>query len=319
MIDHSEHAVAIEANIEAVLPALTAWAKHMAARYNGSVYLIGSTLHNPLARDLDIRIVIEDNEFARRYDMAQHQIELGVNHPLRKRHPSLVGANVVRFDEDGVSQRWIDDVAKFTGTLSVRLGRNVDLKVWPASYYRADVWPEPILLAAPSRGWHVYNKYHPKPQSIIDFEAEAALTVATVSPKVSANTAQHPVDGDTIAPAPTTFGARATEWLERCAPGTHAQSMELAAAAKRSVRDSGQLPGTVSVDQMDVVHITIKSTERDGRMCHRADIDGATWGHCGYASYISRGHALTELGKEMQRHELPTTTLTTRHGAEREE
>ena len=170
----AEKAEKIETRVTLVVEKLTDWARHMAARFNGAVYLVGSTLHNPLARDCDVRIIVPDHEFAARYGMELHQTEIGDFHPLRKRGSSLVSARLVRFD-DGVTQRWLDDVAKFTGTLSVKLGLNMDVKVWPDSYWR-EPYPTPITLAAPSGGWYVYNRYHPKPQAIIDWEAEESVT-----------------------------------------------------------------------------------------------------------------------------------------------
>ena len=158
----ADMALQVEANVERAISGLTVWARHMAARYKGKVYLLGSTLHNPSPRDCDIRIVVEDHEFAARYGNELHHTEIGEHHPLRKRS-SIVSARLVRWDEDGPTQRWIDDVAKFSAHLSVKLGMNMDVQVVPDSWWRDGIYPAPILLAAPSPHWFVYTKHCPDP------------------------------------------------------------------------------------------------------------------------------------------------------------
>ncbi len=140
------------------------WARHMAARYNGRVYLTGSVLRNPAPRDVDVRIVVQDTEFAARYGNTLRQETLGEHHPYRKRHEAIVAMACVPWSEEGPTQRWIDDVAKFTSHLSTRYGENFDVQVVPDSWWR-DVYPDPILLAAPSPGWWIYNAYHPDPSA----------------------------------------------------------------------------------------------------------------------------------------------------------
>lgn len=130
----------------------------MAAKYAGRVYLLGSVLHTPNPRDIDIRIVVADHEFAARYG---HEIR-----PLPKpiERGAVTTVNGVCWDEDGPTQRWIDDVAKIGAAMSVRINHNVDLKVWPASYWHDRTYPAPLLLAGPSQSQWFYNEFVPEPK-----------------------------------------------------------------------------------------------------------------------------------------------------------
>lgn len=138
----------IRRNVNWIKMTLSADARHWAARYNGAVYLLGSTLHNPTPRDCDIRIVIDDHEFAARYG---HTL-VEKDSPFHER-PEITRSRVVDFCTDGPTQRWIDDVAKFSGNISRKIGNNLDLQIWPESQWRKP-YPEPVLLAAPSPRWH---------------------------------------------------------------------------------------------------------------------------------------------------------------------
>ena len=165
---HPVEVATIEAHVDRVKAALAVWARHMAARYNAPVYLTGSTLHKPDPRDCDVRIVIADDEFAARYGNALHQTTFDEGHPYRKRHPNILGCNTVHWDEDGPTQRWIDDVAKFNAHLSSRLKLNVDMQVVPDSWWR-DVWPPPFLLAAPSGRRFFHNRHFPMSDEMVEF------------------------------------------------------------------------------------------------------------------------------------------------------
>jgi hypothetical protein len=156
----AEMAGVIEQRVERVVERLTDWARHMAARFNGPVYLVGSTLHNPTPRDIDIRIVIADHEFAARYDMPMVEIP----EEKRRERDGVTRTKAVPFDE-GVTQRWVDDVSKLVAAVSVRLNYNADVKVWPDSYWRQP-YPEPLTLAAPSPRWFVYNRHLPDPAAL---------------------------------------------------------------------------------------------------------------------------------------------------------
>jgi hypothetical protein len=160
--EFSPDAERIEGNVARVVELCHGWALHMAGRFNGAVYLVGSVLHNPSPRDIDIRIVVEDHEFAARYRMTLHHVEFDQYHPMAKR--GLVSGRVVKWDDDPPSQTWVDDCAKLGGAMSKKLSRNVDLKVWPESYWR-EPYPTPITLAAPSRRWFIYNKHVPDPSA----------------------------------------------------------------------------------------------------------------------------------------------------------
>jgi len=156
-----EMAATIEATVARVRDTLDVWARHIAARYNGPVYLCGSVLHNPAPRDIDIRVVIADHEFAARYGNECTR-EIDETHHYCKRK-GLASSKAIDWDAQGPTQRWIDDVAKFTSHLSLKLGLNIDLQIWPDSYWREGTWPTPILLAAPSPKWWVYNAHCPDP------------------------------------------------------------------------------------------------------------------------------------------------------------
>ncbi|MDB4893122.1 MAG: hypothetical protein JWL61_4977 [Gemmatimonadetes bacterium] len=172
-----EKVAAVERHVDAVCEKLRDWSRHMAARFNGAVYLVGSTLHHPTPRDTDIRIVIADHEFAARYDMPMAEI------PAEKQRErnGVTRTQAVPFDA-GITQRWVDDMAKLTAAVSIRLTHNADVKVWPDSYWR-EPYPTPITLAAPSRRWFLYNRHNPKPPAIVEFEAQEAA--ASSSPPES--------------------------------------------------------------------------------------------------------------------------------------
>lgn len=163
MSDDQAQREAIEKNVGRIVARLNGWALHMAARFNGTVHLVGSVLHNPSPRDVDIRLVIDDHNFAARYGMELHQQEFTEHHPLAKR--GLVSGRVVKWDDDPPSQRWVDDCAKIGGALCAIVAHNVDFKVWPESYYR-EPYPTPLVLAAPSPRWFIYNRYHPDPATL---------------------------------------------------------------------------------------------------------------------------------------------------------
>lgn len=150
--DHSGSPAIIEANVARIVQGLRVWANHMAGRYNGCVYLLGSTLQNPEPRDCDIRIVMDDHEFGARYGLEMK--------PTTKEG----WTRCIAWDEDGPTQRWIDDVAKFNGRLSVTLKLNMDIQLWPDSYWRdGKIYPKPILLAGRSPHWWIYSAHCPDP------------------------------------------------------------------------------------------------------------------------------------------------------------
>lgn len=93
---------------------LKIWAETMAARFGGTVYLVGSSLDGNDARDLDIRITVPDEQFAARY-------RITVDRWTNKAHGKL----------------WICDVAHFNEGLTKALKRNVDLQIWPESKFDA--------------------------------------------------------------------------------------------------------------------------------------------------------------------------------------
>lgn len=121
--------------------AVTAWAKiglsrfgaYIAARYNGPVYLVGSSLRVAQPRDIDIRVVIADDEFCGRYGYEKYD----------------------DFSRYGPNQAWIDDMAKRNGQLAAHHRLNSDFQVYAASHciqYRDD--PR-VLIAAPTNLDHI--------------------------------------------------------------------------------------------------------------------------------------------------------------------
>lgn len=169
-IDVIEGAKTIERNVGHLRERLGAWAAHMAARYNGPVYLCGSTLHHPTPRDCDIRIIMSDTTFGARYGMELHPMDLDEFHPLRKRR-GLVRSSVIRWSDEGPTQRWIDDIAKFNDHLAQTLALNMDVQAWPESVWR-EVYPTPVRLAAPTPRWWIYTKYCPDPSAPIEVTAD---------------------------------------------------------------------------------------------------------------------------------------------------
>ncbi len=155
-MDKTETLKTIAANVATAKSALSLHARHWAARYNASVYLVGSIRSKPEPRDIDIRIIIPDHEFAARYGHELRPTEIGESHPLHKRQPALVKASLVDWNGDGPTQRWIDDIAKFGAQLSLKMRHNIDLQIWPDSYWR-EPYPPPILLATPSPCWFFYE------------------------------------------------------------------------------------------------------------------------------------------------------------------
>jgi hypothetical protein len=142
----------VEASVARVVGILTpAWARHWAARYNAPVYLTGSILENPMARDVDIRIPVPDHAFAARFGNA---IVETTTTPGWTKH--------VDWAKEGPTQRWVDEIAKVNEWLSTMLERTADLQIWPASYWR-EPYPKPLLLAAPTPKWWIYSIHCPEP------------------------------------------------------------------------------------------------------------------------------------------------------------
>ncbi len=150
-----ERIARIEANVERIVADLANWSLHMAGRFAGTVYLVGSVLHTPEPRDIDIRIVVPDHEFGARYGMEMKPVD---EPPTETR---LGRTAKILWDDDLPPQRWVDDCAKIGAAVCIRLKHNADLKVWPDSYWR-EPWPKPVILAQPSSRWFIHNKYAPE-------------------------------------------------------------------------------------------------------------------------------------------------------------
>lgn len=150
----------IERNVADIRAKLAPWAPYVAARYNAPVYLVGSTLYNPQPRDCDIRIPINDYEFAARYGMPTVTFAEAKGADGHRWVSGVEWGGLV-----APTQAWVDDIAKFTGHLSTYLKRNVDLQIWPRSFWR-DAYPGALLLCAPSPKWWIYNSYAPSPKRV---------------------------------------------------------------------------------------------------------------------------------------------------------
>lgn len=93
---------------------LHGWACQMAVRFGAPVYLVGSSLTDADARDVDISIVLPDEEFAARYgDVQQWDRELWGTEWGAER------------------QRWAEDQVKLARHLVRAYRINVDLKIEP--------------------------------------------------------------------------------------------------------------------------------------------------------------------------------------------
>lgn len=108
-------------------------ARFWAARYGGPVWLVGSALSGESARDLDVRIVLPDAQFERRWG------------PLGQ------------WTQGQTTQRLVDEMAHLNRNATSLLpeGTNPDVQIWPASYAaRAFPEGERRLVAAPrERNW----------------------------------------------------------------------------------------------------------------------------------------------------------------------
>lgn len=108
------------------------FARQVAARYGSPVWLVGSYLRDPAtARDVDLRVVVPDKQFAARY------------------------GNLTQWKKGEMPQRLLDDVAHFSALGAERTGLNVDFQIWPRSQSEV-TYPEEEhrLLAAPHvRNW----------------------------------------------------------------------------------------------------------------------------------------------------------------------
>ena len=109
------------------------WAQWLAARYNGPVYLVGSSLKSGKPRDIDIRVVVEDVEFSGRYGI----------------HPNTDLSKLNGWP----NQHWIDDMAKRNAELASAHRLNSDFQVYPKSYCVKFEDEPRVRLAAPS-GWY---------------------------------------------------------------------------------------------------------------------------------------------------------------------
>ena len=103
-----------------------------AARWWGPVWLVGSAHTTPTPRDIDIRVIMADDEFA----MLYHQLPTD-------------------FRQEGPSQRWIDDMAHFHRQAFLWSRLAIDIQVWPALMWEEKTDRPRRLLASPSPKWNL--------------------------------------------------------------------------------------------------------------------------------------------------------------------
>lgn len=108
-----------------ITSALRNWADRMAARFAAPVLLVGSAVYTDNPRDIDVRIVLADDQFAARYGSVEEW----------------------RYARPG--ELWVRDVAKLTEDAVRRLRINLDLQVVPQSEAAMHTGLPRILLAAP--------------------------------------------------------------------------------------------------------------------------------------------------------------------------
>jgi hypothetical protein len=114
---------------------LRGWANQMVARFGAPVWLVGSALTDPNARDIDVRIVLPDDEFAARYGDVIDWINEGWSAEWgdgRKRW----GVDMAKLARDVVliGGRALHAIGR--NPLNKMHGFNVDLQVQPESLAR---------------------------------------------------------------------------------------------------------------------------------------------------------------------------------------
>ncbi len=106
---------AMAAHLEQLRLHLQGWANQLAARFGAPVYLVGSSLTDPEARDVDVRVVLDDDSFQARYGILPQHVD----------RESWGGWSAG-------SRRWGADVAKISRQAAVALRLNVDFQIQAA-------------------------------------------------------------------------------------------------------------------------------------------------------------------------------------------
>lgn len=96
---------------------LGGWANQMAARFGHAVFMTGSALHKDRPRDVDVRIVLPDDEFAARYGRVSEWEE-----------------SIWSRDMKTACQRVYSDTAKLGRECALKCRCNVDLQIQPLSF-----------------------------------------------------------------------------------------------------------------------------------------------------------------------------------------
>lgn len=104
--------------------------KDLAAEYKGTVYLVGSALTGTEPRDIDLRLVIADAEFSKRYCEP---------HSWQEQGRTGIWA--------GARHQWAADCVKVSAKLTKQIGKLVDFMILPQMAFRMDL-PYLVLVSA---------------------------------------------------------------------------------------------------------------------------------------------------------------------------
>ena len=134
--------------VEAIRLRLTGWANQLAARFAAPVYLVGSALTTTSPRDIDVRVVLDDDAFEARYGVSAAQ-----------------WAREMWGTWSAGSLRWGADMAKLNAQAVKAFAWNLDVQVHPeiAAVRHADrprlrldalrEGPDFVMADEPPPGW----------------------------------------------------------------------------------------------------------------------------------------------------------------------
>lgn len=134
--------------VEAIRLRLAGWANQLAARFAAPVYLVGSALTTTSPRDIDVRVVLDDDAFEARYGVSAAE-----------------WAREMWGTWSAGSLRWGADMAKLNAQAVKAFAWNLDVQVHPeiAAVRHADCprlrldalreGPDFVMADAPPPGW----------------------------------------------------------------------------------------------------------------------------------------------------------------------
>lgn len=100
---------------------IAGWANQMYSRFGCPVYLVGSSLYNQFARDVDLRIVLPDEQFEARYGNIEEWSDDTWRNEWRE-----------------ARQKWAKDMGKLSMEATITIRANIDFQVEPESL--ANIW-----------------------------------------------------------------------------------------------------------------------------------------------------------------------------------